>query len=169
MLTTLAPSFAHRASHRRSVTAPAIAAIAAALLTLVAACGPAAAGAPTLADPAVDGQARATAFFAALQSGDPAQVDAVLAPDARIARANGTVVGRDEYLTSLPTIKSFSIADVKAVQSGDALVVTYMVTTDQVVDGQQQPTTEAPRMSVFQWLNGEWRLLAHANFNAVNR
>jgi hypothetical protein len=125
--------------------------------------------APALADPIATGAEAANAFFAAVQSGDVARVDAILAPEARIARANGTVIGKAEYLKALPVIKSFSISDVAAAQSGDDLVVTYHVTTDQIVDGQQQPTTEAPRLSVFQWLDGQWRLLAHANFNAINK
>ena len=163
MLTALLPS------RRTAVTTPAVATLALALLALVAACSPAPSAAPTLADPAAEGSARVNAYFTALQSGEAAQVDGVLAPNAQIARANGTVVGHDEYLKTLPTIKSFTIADVNATQSGDVLVVTYSVTTDQVVDGKAQPTTAAPRMSVFQWQNGAWRLLAHANFNAVNK
>jgi hypothetical protein len=157
-----------RRSHARSAP-PTVAALAVALLTLVAACSPGAASAPTLADPAAEAQARANAFFAAVQSGDAAQVDAVLAPAVRIARANGTVMGRDEYLKELPSVKSFSIDGVNAVQSGDTLVATYTVHTDQVANGRQQPIAAAPRLSVFQWLDGEWRLLAHANFNAINK
>jgi hypothetical protein len=139
---------------------------------LAAACAPAAGSAgsaPAVADPAALGSERANAFFAAIQSGDPAQVGAVLAPEAVITRANGDVIGRDDYLQALPVIKRFEIQDVAAQQSGDTLVVTYNVETDQVIDGAQQPTTLAPRLSVFQYLDGEWKLLAHANYNAINR
>jgi hypothetical protein len=123
--------------------------------------------APTLADPVAEGRALAEAYFTALQSGVPQQVAKVLASEARIARANGDVVARDDYLTKLPVIKSFSLDNVDAVQRGDSLVVTYHVLTDEVINGVQQPTKDAPRMTVFQWQDGQWKLLAHANFNAI--
>ncbi|MCE7938690.1 hypothetical protein DCC79_06275 [bacterium] len=124
--------------------------------------------APVLADPAAEGRRLAERFFAAIQTGDAAAVSDVLAPDVRIARANGDVVVRDDYVASLPVIKAFTIDQVGANQSGDALVVTYQVEVDEVIDGVQQPTKQAPRLSVFQWRDGDWKLLAHANFGAIN-
>ncbi len=128
-----------------------------------------ASAAPTLADPTAEGQRLADGFFAAIQSGDPAKVSDTMAPGARIARANGDVVGLDDYLMALPVIKEYSIDKVDASQNGDVLVVTYHVIVDEVINGVQQPTKEAPRMSVFQWQDGAWKLLAHANFGAINR
>jgi hypothetical protein len=129
---------------------------------------PAASAAPTLADPVAEGQRLADGFFAALQSGDPAAVSATMAPEARIARANGDVVVRDDYLTKLPVIAEYSIDKADANQHGDVLVVTYHVIVDEVIDGVQQPTKEAPRLTVFQWQDGAWKLVAHANFGAIN-
>ncbi len=160
----------------RLVLGSALVAIAAAFLAAtVAGCTPAGdsaspslAAAPALADPDAEGRRLAERFFASLQTGDVAQVADILAPDVRIARANGDVVARDAYLTMLPVIERFAIDKVDAGQSGDALVVTYMVEVDEVIDGVRQPTKQAPRLTVFQWRDGDWKLLAHANFGAIN-
>jgi hypothetical protein len=144
-----------------------------ALVIALAGCAPSAApdaeAAPVLANPSATGKERVEAFFGAVQSGDPAAVEALMAPAGRVVRANGDVIDRAAYLTDLPVVSGFEIHDVSAHQSGDVLVVSYWVSTDEVVDGAQQPTTTAPRLSVFQWQDGAWRLLAHANFNAINR
>lgn len=147
-----------------------------ALATALAACTaagsgtstPEAAAAPTLSNPVAEGQRLAEGFFSALQSGDPAKVSAVMAPEARIARANGDVVVRDDYLNNLPVIAQYTINKIGANQHGDVLVVTYHVMVDEIIDGVQQPTKEAPRMTVFQWQDGAWMLVAHANFGAIN-
>lgn len=127
-----------------------------------------ASAAPTLADPVAEGERLADGFFAALKAGDPAMVSEVMAPEARIARANGDVVVRDDYLAKLPVINAYTIDKVGASQNGDVLVVTYHVMVDEVIDGVEQPTKEAPRLTVFQWQAGSWKLVAHANFGAIN-
>lgn len=122
-----------------------------------------------MADAAATGQQLADAWFAAIKSGEPAKVAAVLSPSAQIVRANGDVVRGDEYLKQIPVIKDYALSKIQATQSGDILMVSYQVTVDEVVNGVAQPTKVAPRLSVFQQQGEKWLLIAHANFGAINR
>lgn len=130
---------------------------------------PVAGNPPVLADPVDTARDLVDQFFGALQAGDRAAVAAIVAPEARIARANGDVVAGDAYLDQLPLIQSYAIDGVDGSQQGDVLVVTYQVEVEEIIGGAPQPVTEAPRLTVFQWRDGAWRLIAHANFGAINR
>ena len=55
-----------------------------------------------------------------------------------------------------------------AVQQDDVLTVRWTVTVESVINGQPAGTAEAPRLSSFVWDEGRWRLLSHANFNALS-
>jgi hypothetical protein len=124
--------------------------------------------APDLGNNVTDeAQRLAEAFFAALASGDRDRVDRVISPAFVLVRANGDVHDRDSYLQNLPTVNTFAVSNVKAVQRGPVLIASYTVVTDQVIDGRQQPTNPAPRLTTFAWDDGRWLIVSHANFNAI--
>jgi hypothetical protein len=51
-------------------------------------------------------------------------------------------------------------------QGSDVLVVSYVVTTEETINGVTQSTAK-PRLSVFRWVDGGWHLAAHSNFGAL--
>jgi ketosteroid isomerase-like protein len=106
-------------------------------------------------------------FVETVTSGEARALEAILAPEFQILRANGVGYDRKGYLASeLPAIdKSFEwrLEDVVATASGDLLVVRYWLVINQTIDG--RPTAQrAPRLTVFRRDDDRWLVVAHANF-----
>lgn len=57
------------------------------------------------------------------------------------------------------------ISDVHATRVGDALIVTCLATVHETVGGVKLPTDETPRMSVWTWVDGAWRMAAFGSLN----
>ncbi len=131
---------------------------------------PQAVAAPSAEDTLELGTQLATQFFTILaepEAEKAAALEAFLAPEFQIVRANGDRLGRDAYLAAPANVEDFTISDVAATQGGDVIVVTYLIETTETIDGVEQATT-APRLSVFRLVDGAWRLSAHANFGAIS-
>jgi hypothetical protein len=159
----------HRSSrlHMGARTA-ALAVLAAAVLAL-AACSSGAA--PTASDPNAEGTALVDRFFTILQQPDAAKVDQLktfLAPEFRIVRDTGDTLDKTGYLANPAKVTTYAISDVAATQGTDVLVVSYIVTTEETING-ATTSSQKPRLSVFHWSDGAWRLAAHANFGALPR
>jgi hypothetical protein len=125
--------------------------------------------APRLAAPDDTGRELATEFLTILQDADLDALDAFLADGFQLQRTDGTGATKDEYLQDPAQVNEFTIGPaVVAVQQDDVLTVRWTVTVDSVINGQQAGRTEAPRLSTYVWVDGRWRLLSHANFNALS-
>jgi ketosteroid isomerase-like protein len=103
-------------------------------------------------------------FVETVASGDVGALEAILAPEFQILRANGVGYDRKGYLASeLPAIDKWRLEDVVATASGDLLVVRYWLVINQTIDG--TPTAQrAPRLTVFRRDGDRWLVVAHANF-----
>lgn len=110
------------------------------------------------------GQELVTAFFDTLQAGDADQVAALLAPDFQLLRSTGEVFDAASYPDVAPVYEAYVIDNLKITRAGDVLVATYTAQTDSTVDGTEAMGESAPRLTVFQQIDGEWKLAAHANF-----
>jgi hypothetical protein len=62
---------------------------------------------------------------------------------------------------------SYEISNVKVTENGDTLVVTYLISVKEKIENKQLSATPAPRMSVWQKIDGEWKWIAHANLKEV--
>ena len=134
---------------------------------MLAACSSDSSGAPTLSDPSQTGRELAIDFLEILERGDSEALDDFLAPAFQLQRADGSGYTRSEYLASPAVVNSFELSDeVIASQQEELLVVRWGVQADEVTDGTALSDAVAPRLSTFVWNDGEWQLLAHANFNA---
>jgi hypothetical protein len=91
-----------------------------------------------------------------------------LADEFQIVRSNGTTRDKAAYVADPATVFEVSIADVQATEAGGVLVVSYVLSVDEVLDG-VETVTVAPRLSVFhQGDDGDWQIAAHANFGALD-
>jgi len=123
-------------------------------------------GPERLADPSATARELVTEFLTILSTDEAPGLDDFLADGFQLQRADGTGATKTEYLANHAVVESFELGDkVSAVQSGDLLTVRWTVVVEEAVSGQQLSRQEAPRLSVFVRDDGEWRLLAHANFN----
>ncbi len=107
-------------------------------------------------------------FFGALMTGEPDKVAATLAPEFQILRADGSTHDAAGYPTSiLPIIAQMpEISKLKVTVNGDVAVAVYYIDADQTRDG-SLIEAYAPRLSVFQNVDGKWLLAAHGNFATV--
>lgn len=62
---------------------------------------------------------------------------------------------------------SYEISNVKVTENGDTLVVTYLISVKEKIENKQLSATPAPRMSVWQKIDGEWKWIAHANLKEI--
>lgn len=113
------------------------------------------------------GVALANEFFALLKAQDATAVDAFLSPAFQVARSDGSVSLKAEYLTSLPVVQDFVLSDFLVTRAGPTLVVRYTATLSETINGQQFAKDPVRRLSVFTKnpATGTWRLLAHSNFS----
>jgi hypothetical protein len=103
----------------------------------------------------------------ALFSGDPAQVEKVLAPEYQILRSDGTGYVKADYLKVLPKQKIRSkFSNIVATAAADVMVIRYTIETDQMISGKDVKGL-GERLSVFRKEAGVWLISAHANFSKI--
>ena len=57
----------------------------------------------------------------------------------------------------------------KATQNGPVIVVTYLVTVAETIDGKRLSKAPAPRLTVFLKTDKGWQWLAHANLHPLKQ
>ena len=106
------------------------------------------------------------AWSDAVVSGDPARVDAILAPEFQILRGSGAHMDHKGYVAStLPEIAEppgFEL--LQATAADGVMVVSYILNIEATVDGQVMKR-RAPRLTVFRKIDGQWYVVSHANFS----
>ena len=106
-------------------------------------------------------------YFTLLQKKDVAGLHRFLSPAFQVQRADGTASEKADYLKKLPDVRKFSLSKFRATQQGATLVVRYLAVVTGTVNGKAYTPGPAPRLSVFSWDGGHWRLAAHSNFNPL--
>jgi ketosteroid isomerase-like protein len=104
----------------------------------------------------------------AVGSGDKAVVEAMLAPEFQIVRADGATYTVADYVKDgLPTIaKAPEIDRLMGTRYGDYLVVRYWLKLDATVGGAAMERL-APRLTVFRKSGDKWLVVAHSNFAPI--
>ena len=106
------------------------------------------------------------AFIEAVRGG-PKGVEKILAPEYQIMRGNGVGFDRDGYISrgvgGVSIERDFSPDEIVVTQSGDIMVVRYMLRITETIDG-KPVAKRAPRLTVFRKIGGKWMVTAHANF-----
>lgn len=121
--------------------------------------------APELKDPSRTGQELVEKYMSLLAKQDVNGLKGFLSGAFMRQGSEGQFATKDEYLANLPQIANYTIDDVTAQQDGDALVVRWQFTVEEVVAGTALKTAPSPRLATFVWRDGDWRLMSHANFN----
>lgn len=111
------------------------------------------------------GEQLVTRYFDALRDDDAATLAALLSPAFQIVRASGERFDVSDYLANLPVFATYAVSDLKVTRAGDTLVAAYTVGAGPTTatDKRDPPT---PRLTVFQQIDGDWKLLADADFTA---
>lgn len=120
---------------------------------------------PAFAQSEDEAVAAIRAWLEAIMSADPAQLDAVMAPEFQIERSNGTGHDKAGYIDGgFARIASIGeITDVHVTVHDDLMVVRYMLGVQETISG-QPVQGYAPRLTVFRREDDRWLVVAHANF-----
>ncbi len=155
------------------VTCRVIVCLAAALALMLVAppiVSPASAAEMSVAERDAAGLAANTAWWGALVEGTVPALDAVLAPEFQIMRADGSSYDKQEYLASaLPKVAAIpAFSQMTVTGQGDLLVVRYWVTVKETRNG-ETVEAHAPRLTVFRRDGDTWLVSAHANFATLEK
>jgi hypothetical protein len=155
-------------ARRTWLTAAALLAFCAALMIYAA--RPLTSSAQTIAGLDAEGLAANQAWWGALVEGTVPAIDAVLAPEFQIMRADGSSYDKQDYLASnLPDVAAIPEFSQMVVTAHDSLLVTrYYVTVNETRDG-QVVQAHAPRLTVFRKDGDRWLVSAHANFATLEK
>ena len=107
-------------------------------------------------------------YFQALVDGDKKALEAAIAPEFQIMRADGSGYVESEYLaSSLPEIAAMPTVEKLVVSGGgEILVARYFLKIESTRDG-KTVAAYAPRLTVLRKVGDTWLVAAHANFAAV--
>ncbi len=123
--------------------------------------------APVLEDPSATGRELITKWLTALKDRDLESIDAQLAPNFQIRRANGSTADKEQYLQSPAVVTSFELSEnFVGLQHGQTLSLNWAIKVASTIDGVTYSNSEAPRMTSFEWNTDKWQIVAYANFNA---
>lgn len=126
---------------------------------------PSASVAQSVEDLDAAGDAANAAWWGALVEGTVEALDAVLAPEFQIMRADGSSYDKEDYLASeLPKVAAMpEITQMVVTAHDDHLVVRYHVTVNETRDG-ATVEAHAPRLTVYRKEGDKWLVVAHGNF-----
>jgi ketosteroid isomerase-like protein len=126
--------------------------------------------AQSVADLDAEGLAANQAWWGALVTGTIPAIDAVLAPEFQIMRADGSSYDKEDYLGSqLPIVAAIPEFSRMVVTAHENMLVTrYYVTVQETRDG-QTVQAHAPRLTVFRKDGDSWLVSAHANFATLEK
>ena len=110
-----------------------------------------------------------TDFWTAVQDADTATLEESLSPSWQLARADGTHMSRNEYITEVGSgeidIVNFKFDEISATRSGPSLVVRYTTTADYTLEGKKYKGAPAPYLGTFVNDDDRWQMASQANFN----
>ncbi|MCK4338399.1 MAG: DUF4440 domain-containing protein [Candidatus Cloacimonetes bacterium] len=78
---------------------------------------------------------------------------------------------RDEEIELLKGLNlgEYTLDNFKTTQNKNVVIVSYIVSVHEMIDGTVLPTAFAQRLSVFQKSDNDWKWIAHANLNPMNK
>lgn len=97
-----------------------------------------------------------------------AAVDKYMAPGFQSVHEDGARdrAGELALLKGL-NIKKYTLSNVKETENGPVIVVTYLVSTQEAIDGKVLPSKPTPRLTAWLKTGQGWQLILHANLNPM--
>ena len=104
-------------------------------------------------------------LFAALSSGNPQQIEPLLAPEFQLVRADGSAYNKTEYLQrSIPKIVTTpEFADIVITRDKDLVVIRLKLIVREYINN-QEVQSGSPQLFVFHMKKDGWKVVASANF-----
>lgn len=95
-------------------------------------------------------------------------LESKIAPEFQSIHPDGSrnKTGELELIKNL-NLRHFSLSNFKITESGDMLIVTYLVSAPETIDERRLSSKPAPRMSIWKKKDGQWQWIAHANLHPM--
>lgn len=123
---------------------------------------------PLLDDPAETAAGLVQTFAQMVMDKDTAGLTSLLADNYVIQRVVGTTIGKQAYIDALPDVGGFEILGTDAWQTENVLIASWNIQIELILgDGTRLSPDPTPYLTTFSYLDGDWRVLAHANFGQV--
>lgn len=76
-----------------------------------------------------------------------------------------------EQITLLMNLNlgDYTLSNFKTTQNKNIVIIAYTVSVHETIDGKVLPTAPAERLSVFKKIGNDWKWIAHANLNPMNK
>jgi hypothetical protein len=115
------------------------------------------------------GQLLVDKFFNAVIKKDRRTLNTLLAPGFQSAHDDGARTRAQELnLLANLNLKRYRISRLVATRSGTSLVVTYMLQAAETINARElSAAVPAPRLTVFNHVRGQWKIVAHANLRPL--
>jgi len=116
------------------------------------------------------GQKLVRDLWAKLKAGDATAVKQMMSPAFQSAHQDGAR-SRDEELALIANLHlgPYTLSNFKTTQDGPTLVVTYLVSVEETIDGKRLSRKPEPRLTVFIKSDTSWKWLAHANLKPLKK
>ncbi len=107
-------------------------------------------------------------FWEAIRTEDVKTLEAILAPGFQSTHEDGTRDREAELaLCADIDIDEYELTDFMTTRQGATIIVTFLASVEETLEGFRTTTTPAPRMAVFLMTEVGWQLIAYANLNPM--
>lgn len=108
-------------------------------------------------------------WFTAMKDGDLDKAGSFLSPQFLSLHTDLITRNKDEEIALIKNLnmKSFKLSDFKFSKSGDVLVVTFINTGSEMIDGKPTSSKPAGRIAVLQKEGDKWLIIAYANLDKI--
>lgn len=119
--------------------------------------------------PPADGQQLEQQMWADMVARNWSAVEARMADHFQSVHTDGArdKAGEMALIRGLDIAQPPELTDWKVTQNGDALIVTYAITTQETINGKVIDNRKAMRLSVWQRIGSDWKWISHVNLAPV--
>ena len=120
--------------------------------------------------PAADGEKLVRQLWVDFKSNDREVLQKWVAQGFQSVHEDGASI-RDQEINLLMNLNlgEYTLDQFQTTQDGNVVVVTYTVATTETIAGKVLPKAPAERLSVFMYDGKDWKWIAHANLNPMDK
>jgi len=117
---------------------------------------------------AVLGEQLVRQFWEAIRTEDVKALEAILAPGFQSTHEDGARDREAELaLCAEIAMDAYELTDFMTTRQGATIIVTFLASVEETLEGFRTTVTPAPRMAVFLMTEVGWQMIAYANLNPM--
>ncbi len=101
---------------------------------------------------------------------DVKAIEGYMSPQFQSIHQDGSRTGKEELeLIKNLNLGDYTLTNFKTTENETMIVVTYLVSVTETIDGRQLNSNPAPRLSAWQKTENGWKLIIHANLKPIEK